>query len=135
MLDTCPMFDFGVIGRSNEMASRSLTLRESEVVNIASVPHRSPFRYPGGKTWLVPRIRDWLKSLHPRPRELAEPFAGGGIVGLTALFENLVQKLVFVEKDEDVGSVWEVLINGEGLKLARQTLQLSGGTAPSSFLP
>ena len=28
-----------------------------KVVNVASVPHRSPFRYPGGKTWLVPRIR------------------------------------------------------------------------------
>lgn len=24
------------------------------VVNVASVPQRSPFRYPGGKTWLVP---------------------------------------------------------------------------------
>ena len=23
------------------------------VVNVASVPQRSPFRYPGGKTWLV----------------------------------------------------------------------------------
>ena len=26
----------------------------TEPVNVASVPHRSPFRYPGGKTWLVP---------------------------------------------------------------------------------
>ncbi len=24
------------------------------IVNVASVPQRSPFRYPGGKTWLVP---------------------------------------------------------------------------------
>jgi D12 class N6 adenine-specific DNA methyltransferase len=134
MLDTCPMFDFGVIGRNNEMATHSLAPRESDVVNIASVPLRSPFRYPGGKTWLVPRVRDWLRSLRPQPRELAEPFAGGGIVGLTALFENFVQKLVFVEKDEDVASVWEVVINGEALKLAQQILRLSGGTAPSSFL-
>ena len=26
-------------------------------VNVASVPQRSPFRYPGGKTWLVPQVR------------------------------------------------------------------------------
>ena len=24
------------------------------IVNVASVPQRSPFRYPGGKTWLIP---------------------------------------------------------------------------------
>jgi DNA adenine methylase len=50
--------------------------------------------------------------------ELAEPFAGGAIVGLSALFEDFVQKLVLIEKDEDVGSVWEVLINGQAKKLA-----------------
>ena len=26
------------------------------VVNVASVKQRSPFRYPGGKTWLVPEV-------------------------------------------------------------------------------
>jgi DNA adenine methylase len=101
------------------MATEPIILRESQVINVASVPHRSPFRYPGGKTWLVPRIRQWLKSLTPRPFELAEPFAGGAIVGLSALFEDLVQKLVLVEKDEDVASVWEVVINGQGRKLAQ----------------
>jgi len=24
------------------------------IVNVAMVPQRSPFRYPGGKTWLIP---------------------------------------------------------------------------------
>src|ERR1700677_2717012 len=47
-------------------------------VNVASVPQRSPFRYPGGKTWLVPYIRDWLRSKKTRPARLIEPFAGGG---------------------------------------------------------
>ena len=32
----------------------------TEPVNVASVPQRSPFRYPGGKTWLVPYVRSWL---------------------------------------------------------------------------
>jgi len=35
----------------------------AKIVNVAAVPHRSPLRYPGGKTWLVPRIRLWLHSL------------------------------------------------------------------------
>ena len=52
----------------------------SEIVNVAAVNHLSPFRYPGGKTWLVPRIRQWLRGSNSRVRELCEPFAGGGIV-------------------------------------------------------
>jgi DNA adenine methylase len=75
------------------MATKLASLRKSEVVNVASVPHRSPFRYPGGKTWLVPKIRQWLRSLDPQPYEFAEPFAGGAIAGLSAIFEDLVQKL------------------------------------------
>jgi DNA adenine methylase len=105
------------------MATERVSFRTSQVVNVASVPHRSPFRYPGGKTWLVPKIRQWLGSLHPRPQELAEPFAGGAIVGLSALFEDLVEKLVLVEKDEDVASVWEILLNGEGRRLADEILE------------
>ena len=56
------------------MATVRTEINPEEVVNVAAVAHRSPFRYPGGKTWLVPRIRRWLRSLNPRPRELAEPF-------------------------------------------------------------
>src|SRR3954453_16467871 len=48
-----------------------------EPVNVASVPQRSPFRYPGGKTWLVPYIRSWLTSKKAVPCILVEPFAGG----------------------------------------------------------
>jgi DNA adenine methylase len=105
------------------MATLRTRINPEEVVNVAAVAHLSPFRYPGGKTWLVPRIRQWLRSLSPRPRELAEPFAGGGIVALSALFENLVQKIILVEKDSDVAAVWNVMVYGDGLRLARAILE------------
>lgn len=80
---------------------------------MASVPQCSPFRYPGGKTWLVPRIRQWLSFL-PKPKLLIEPFAGGAIVGLTTAFENLAEEVWLVEKDEQVAAVWQTIINDAG---------------------
>src|SRR5689334_528723 len=102
--------------------SKALRLESDEVVNVAAVTHLSPFRYPGGKTWLVPRICQWLKSLNPRPVEFAEPFAGGAIVSLSALFNNLVRRIVLVEKDADVAAVWNVIVYGDGLRLANEIL-------------
>jgi len=83
-----------------------------KVVNVASVPQRSPFRYPGGKTWLIPVVRKWLKQSN-NAMTLVEPFAGGGIVSLTAAFENLAKKVVMIELDHEVSAVWEVIINGD----------------------
>ncbi|WP_232280718.1 DNA adenine methylase [Chloroflexus aggregans] len=91
-------------------------------VNVASVPQRSPFRYPGGKTWFVPTFRRWVASLKRKPLILVEPFAGGGIISLTALFENLVEKAVMVELDDEVAAVWETIVNGDAVWLANQIL-------------
>lgn len=90
----------------------------TRIVNVASVPMRSPFRYPGGKTWLVPWIRRWLRSKPCPVAELVEPFAGGAIVGLTAVFEELARKVTLVEMDYDVASVWHTILNGRGRWLA-----------------
>jgi len=90
------------------------------IVNVASVPQRSPFRYPGGKTWLIPRVRQWLSSFPEKPYELIEPFAGGGIVSLTAVFENLVTRATMVEIDHDVAAVWQTILNGGGPWLANR---------------
>lgn len=81
------------------------------VVNVASVSQRSPFRYPGGKTWLVPRIRQWLSNLPRVPSKFIEPFAGGAIVGLTVAFEQLANQVVLVERDEQVAAVWHTILN------------------------
>lgn len=88
------------------------------IVNVASVPQRSPFRYPGGKTWLVPRLRRWIASLPQKPTELIEPFTGGGIISLTAAFENLVDRVTMVELDADVAAVWSTILCGDAEWLA-----------------
>jgi DNA adenine methylase len=80
----------------------------TRIVNVASVPLRSPFRYPGGKTWLVPYARRWLQSAGAA--HLLEPFAGGAIIGLTAVFEDLVERATLVELDAEVGAVWQTII-------------------------
>jgi DNA adenine methylase len=89
-----------------------------KIVNVASVPLRSPFRYPGGKTWFVPRLLRWLASLPSKPDVLIEPFAGGGIVGLTAAFEDLAKRVILVELDHQVAAVWKTIIHGDGEWLA-----------------
>lgn len=81
------------------------------VVNVASVPQRSPFRYPGGKTWLIPRIRQWLASRPLPPARFVEPFCGGASVGLTVAFERLASQVTLVEMDEQIAAVWETIIN------------------------
>jgi DNA adenine methylase len=94
-------------------------VKHDHVVNVASVPQLSPFRYPGGKTWLVPYIRRWLSlfirqqnKLSPiSPAEFIEPFAGGGIISLTVAAENLSERVTMVEIDEDVAAVWQTIFH------------------------
>lgn len=92
-------------------------------VNVASIPQRSPFQYPGGKTWFVPTFRAWIGSQYPKPKVLVEPFAGGGIISLTALFEALVDRAVMVELDADVAAVWKTVVGGNAEWLARRIIE------------
>lgn len=91
---------------------------EYAIINVASIPQRSPFRYPGGKTWLVPTVRQWLKQGQKNVNLLIEPFAGGGIVSLTAAFEKLADHITMVEIDKEVAAVWEVILNSKNKWLA-----------------
>ncbi len=105
-------------------------IMHDHVVNVASVPQLSPFRYPGGKTWLVPYIRHWLSpllrqqnNLTPiRPAEFIEPFAGGGIISLTVAAENLANRITMVEIDEDVAAVWQTIFHEELWKWLTQAI-------------
>lgn len=95
----------------------------SRVVNVASVPQRSPFRYAGGKTWLIPRVRAWLAEYGGLDKELIEPFTGGGIVSLTAACEDLVGHVTMVEKDEGVAAVWHLIFGGGAEWLANRIVE------------
>lgn len=79
-----------------------------KVVNVATVRKLSPFRYPGGKTWLVPRIRQWLRD---PPGRFIEPFAGGGSISLTVAAERLAKRVVMAEIDEQVAAVWKAVFS------------------------
>lgn len=95
----------------------------NQITNVSSVPQRSPFRYPGGKTWLVPRIRQWLNSLPNVAQEFIEPFPGGGIVSLTVAFEKLANHVTMVELDDQVAAVWQTILSEDAEWLAEEIIK------------
>ena len=82
------------------------------VINVASVPQRSPFRYPGGKTWLVPTARKWFLQADVDSL-LIEPFAGGGIIALTAVAERFFDHVTMVELDDDMAAAWSTILSDD----------------------
>lgn len=107
-LPTLPLWERG--WKVSRFMDQTTLFGIDKIVNVAKVPQRSPFRYPGGKTWLVPWARGWLKSLSRRPTVCVEPFCGGGIISLTTAFENLADHIVMVELDDQIASVWKVIL-------------------------
>ncbi len=122
--------DYGSRRYEKPVGARAKTVHEQRalfddpelhpVVNVSSVPQRSPFRYPGGKTWLIPIARLWLASLGAKPKTLVEPFAGGGGIGLMAAFESHVARSLLVELDGDVAVVWRCMVTGNAAELAER---------------
>jgi DNA adenine methylase len=105
--------------------SRTVKTDFQKPVNVASVPQRSIFRYPGGKTWLVPFFRQWIKNLPKKPGLMIDLFAGGGSIGLTCAFENLAEKVLLVELDPQIASVWKSLLGKDSEWLSKQILQFT----------
>ncbi|WP_216322793.1 DNA adenine methylase [Deinococcus aestuarii] len=101
--------------------SRLLDLPTGGVVSVAQVPQYSPFRYPGGKSWFIPRLRRWLTS-RERPAVFVEPFAGGGSISCTALLEGLANHVVMVELDHQVAAVWQVIFSEQAEALVWRIL-------------
>ena len=95
---------------------------QKDIVNVAKVPFRSPFRYPGGKTWFVPRIKKWISNLDYKPSYFIEPFVGGGIVSLTVAFEKLANRIVMVEIDHEIAAVWKTILSDDAEWLADEII-------------
>ena len=94
-------------------------LKGQHVINVASVPQRSPFRYPGGKTWLVPTARKWFSQIQ-FGAHLVEPFAGGGIISLTAAAEHYFENVTMIELDSDMAAAWQTILSDDCKWLTNQ---------------
>ena len=76
----------------------------------------SPFRYPGGKSWFLPHAKKWFANSQKDTDTIVEPFAGGGIITLTAIINDYIQKGIMVELDTDIASVWQTILHEEDSK-------------------
>lgn len=105
--------------KAEALNSLAVQLRDkTKPTNVAQVRQLSPFRYPGGKTWLVPEVRKWLSSFKGTPSVFVEPFAGGAMAGLSAAAEGLVNHVFLSELDDDVAAVWETIFHGKPADIA-----------------
>ena len=78
--------------------------------NVSSVPLRSPLRYPGGKSWLIPHLRAWLSQLTERPKIFFEPFCGGATASLLAIAEDFADHAKMVELDGTIATFWKCVL-------------------------
>lgn len=83
----------------------------------------------------MPLFRRWMMSLPSQPATFVEPFAGGGIISLTAAFEHLADSVVMVELDEQIAAVWQTILAGDAQWLAKRIMNfdLSPESAKAEF--
>lgn len=105
--------------RAPERDTTGFPISPIPAANVAQIPQRSPLRYPGGKTWLVPHVRAWLKATGAPHPLIVEPFAGGAVVSLTAVMEGLADRAIMVELDPDVAAFWRAALKHGDALMAR----------------
>jgi len=108
--------------------------KKSGIVNVSQVKLLSPFRYPGGKTWLVPEVRRWITSLDYKPSYFIEPFAGGAIAGLTIAAEGLANHVVLCEMDAGVSAVWHTVFGDSNADADWLFNQIKSATLTEPFV-
>ena len=70
---------------------------------------RSPLRYPGAKRNIAPLIEKLLIDYNYTDRVFVEPCCGGASVSLYLLEQEVVSKVVLIDKDPWVASFWKML--------------------------
>lgn len=71
----------------------------------------SPLRYPGGKTALFKLASPLLEWNGLRKTTYAEPFAGGGGLALSLLFEGVVRRIVLNDIDPGIYALWDAMLS------------------------
>jgi DNA adenine methylase len=69
----------------------------------------SPLRYPGSKYFLVKFITKALEINELRPSLFIEPFVGGGSIAINLLVNNLVDRVILLDRDPWITSFWKVV--------------------------
>jgi len=71
----------------------------------------SPLRYPGGKSALHNLVSDILCANGLDCGHYAEPFAGGGGLALSLLFEGVVREIHLNDIDPAIAAFWRSILN------------------------
>lgn len=71
----------------------------------------SPLRYPGGKSKIVPLVKEVIKRNNLFDCEYFEPYAGGASVALELLENEYTRKIYINDIDVNIYSFWESIIN------------------------
>jgi DNA adenine methylase len=71
----------------------------------------SPLRYPGGKTALYALASDILRKNGLGKATYAEPYAGGGGLALSLLYEGVVRRIELNDIDAGIYSFWDAVLN------------------------
>lgn len=70
----------------------------------------SPLRYPGGKSALLPLIKNVISSNDLRDCAYAEPYAGGAGLALGLLFSGYVSDLYLNDIDAGIFAFWDTVL-------------------------
>ncbi|MBX7540489.1 DNA adenine methylase [Qipengyuania sphaerica] len=72
---------------------------------------KSPFRYPGGKAVLTPKIYDALSCSDCEISGYAEPYAGGAGAAIELLAQNVVDRLYLNDADPRIFAAWNAILD------------------------
>lgn len=67
---------------------------------------KSPFRYPGGKAFLLPELHRAILSSDTEIAQYAEPFAGGAGAAIELLAAGIVRKIHLNDADRRIYAAW-----------------------------
>ena len=74
-------------------------------------PSVTPLRYPGGKTWLLPYVKDFLNYHNIHLGVIVEPFAGSASVSIGLLNSGFAEHAYICDSDPLIIAFWRSIFN------------------------